>query len=138
MKKDKAKEVISTPKKPILSLSRQIERETKNGLSCRMKGQCDVIGSKRHEKVEQSKKESQPLSLGKQLAREKRILVSRLKENRSGNNEISSDGRRKGYNLVRSPFRDIGNSTSSSSSSTLVRQNCNAVFPEPARMEASS
>nr|GEV14793.1 hypothetical protein [Tanacetum cinerariifolium] len=128
MKKDQAKEIASTPKKATISLGKQIERETKNGLSCRMKGHCDVIGSSnRHEKVEPSKKDPQPLSLGKQLAREKRILISRLKENRPTNNEISSDGRRKGYNLVRSPFKDIGNSTSSSS--TIVRQNSNAVFP---------
>ncbi|KAI3706734.1 hypothetical protein L6452_24667 [Arctium lappa] len=128
LKKDQTKESVLTPKKTMLSLSKQIERETKNGLSCRMKGNC--------EKVEESKKDSQPLSLAKQLAREKRILISRLKENRGSNNE----GSRKGYNLVRSPFKDIGNSTSSSSAS-LVRQNSNAIFPlhylEPARMEDS-
>lgn len=127
LKKDQAKEVALTPKKTMLSLSKQIERETKNGLSCRLKGNC--------EKVEESKKDSQPLSLAKQLAREKRILISRLKENRGSNNE----GSRKGYNLVRSPFKDIGNSSSSSAS--LVRQNSNAIFPlhylEPARMEDS-
>ncbi|KAI3687817.1 hypothetical protein L1987_81520 [Smallanthus sonchifolius] len=129
LKKDQVKEVASTPKKAIVSLSKQIERETKNGLSCRMN---------KHEKMEQSKKDSNPLSLGKQLAREKRILISRLKENRPNNNEISGDGRRKGYSLVRSPFKDISNS-SSSSSVGLIRQNSNAVFPlhcpEPARME---
>ncbi|KVH90373.1 uncharacterized protein LOC112521043 [Cynara cardunculus var. scolymus] len=127
LKEDQAKEVALTPKKTMLSLSKQIERETKSGLSCRMKGNC--------EKVEEGKKDSQPLSLAKQLAREKRILISRLKENRGSNNE----GLRKGYNLVRSPFKDIGNSSSSSAS--LVRQNSNAIFPlhylEPARMEDS-
>nr|XP_043623254.1 myosin heavy chain, embryonic smooth muscle isoform [Erigeron canadensis] len=141
-KKDQAKEMASTPKKTaMLSLGKQIERETKNGLSCRMKGPCDVISSSnRHEKVEQNKKELQPLSLGKQLAREKQILISRLKENRKCNNEISGDGRRKGYNLVRSPLKDIGNSTSSSM--TISRQNSNAIFPlhcpDPARLEDSS
>ncbi|XP_071700847.1 uncharacterized protein [Rutidosis leptorrhynchoides] len=130
VKKDQSKEVISTLKKPTVSLGKQIERETKNGLSCRMRGDCDVIGSQRHEKVEQSKKESQPLSLGRQLAMEKRILFSKLKENRPTNNEISSDGRRKSYRLVRSPFKDIANTTSSSSSN-LMRQNYNAVFPDP-------
>ncbi|KAL4592166.1 hypothetical protein LXL04_005152 [Taraxacum kok-saghyz] len=120
LEKLKKDEVTSTPKKPVVSLGKQIEKETKNGLSCRMKGQCDVIHSKRHEKVEESKKDSQPLSLGKQLAREKRILVSRLKENRNRDNEMSSEGRKKGYNyLVRSPFKDIGNSSS----------NSNAIFP---------
>ncbi|KAI3716679.1 hypothetical protein L1987_67716 [Smallanthus sonchifolius] len=114
LKKDQVKEINSTPKKVVASLSKQIERETKIGLSCRMKGPCDDIVSKQHEKVEQSKKDSQPLSLGKQLAREKRILISRLKEDLSNNNEILSDGRRKGCNLVRSPFKDIGNSSSSS------------------------
>ncbi|KAM0045942.1 hypothetical protein Hdeb2414_s0009g00309911 [Helianthus debilis subsp. tardiflorus] len=124
LKKDQVKEVASTPKKTIVSLSKQIERETKNGSSCRMNKQ---------EKVEQSKKDSHPLSLGKQLAREKRILISRLKENRPNGNEISSEGRRKG---VRSPFKDIGNSSSSAGS---IRQGSNAIFPlhcpEPARVE---
>ncbi|KAJ0476734.1 hypothetical protein HanHA300_Chr13g0480611 [Helianthus annuus] len=124
LKKDQAKEVASTSKKTVVSLSKQIERETKNGSSCRMNKQ---------EKVEQSKKDSHPLSLGKQLAREKRILISRLKENRPNGNEISSEGRRKG---VRSPFKDIGNSSSSAGS---IRQSSNAIFPlhcpEPARVE---
>ncbi|XP_076938267.1 uncharacterized protein LOC143606355 [Bidens hawaiensis] len=120
LKKEQVKEVGSTTKKAVVSLSKQLERETKN----------------RHEKVEQSKKDSHPLSLGKQLAREKRILISRMKENRPNNNEMSSDGRRKGCKMVRSPFKDIGNS---SSAIGLIRQNSNAVFPlhcpEPARME---
>ncbi|CAI9289487.1 unnamed protein product [Lactuca saligna] len=120
LEKLKKDEITSTPKKPVVSLGKQIEKEAKIGLSCRMKGQCDVIDSNRHEKVEQSKKDSQPLSLGKQLAKEKRILISRLKENRTRDNEMSSEGRRKGYNyLVRSPFKDIGNSSS----------NSNAVYP---------
>ncbi|XP_076915833.1 uncharacterized protein LOC143575308 [Bidens hawaiensis] len=120
LKKEQVKEVGSTPKKAIVSLSKQLERESKN----------------RHEKVEQSKKDSHPLSLGKQLAREKRILISRLKENRPNTSEMSSDGRRKGCKLVRPPFKDIGNS---SSGNGLIKQNSNAVFPlhcpEPARME---
>ncbi|KAI7746109.1 hypothetical protein M8C21_020897, partial [Ambrosia artemisiifolia] len=99
LKKDQVKAIDSTPKK--------IERETKNGFSCRMKGQCDAVDSK---------KDPQPLSLGKQLAKEKRILISRLKENASSNNEILSDESRKGYYLVRSPFKDVGNASSSSSS----------------------
>ncbi|KAI3791913.1 hypothetical protein L2E82_05779 [Cichorium intybus] len=126
LKKLKKDEITSTPKKTVVSLGKQIEKETKIGLSCRMNGQTDVIHSNRHEKVEQtkkveqSKKDSQPLSLGKQLAREKRILISRLKENRTRDNEMSSEGRKKGYNyLVRSPFKDIGNSSS----------NSNAIFP---------
>lgn len=120
LEKLKKDEIISTPKKPVVSLGKQIEKEAKIGISCRMKGQCDVIDSNRHEKVELSKKDSQPLSLGKQLAKEKRILISRLKENRTRDNEMSSEGRRKGYNyLVRSPFKDIGNSSS----------NSNAVYP---------
>ncbi|KAI3823472.1 hypothetical protein L1987_04910 [Smallanthus sonchifolius] len=137
LKKDQVKDINSTPKKVVVSLSKQIEWETKIGLSCRMKGPCNAIVSKRHEKVEPSKKDSQPLSLGKQLAREKHILISRLKEDLSNNNEILSDGRRKGCNLVRSPFKDIGNS--SSSSLGMVRQNGNAIFPlhcpHHARME---
>ncbi|KAL9998463.1 hypothetical protein Hdeb2414_s0022g00616871 [Helianthus debilis subsp. tardiflorus] len=118
LKKDQVKEIDSTPKNVILSLSKQIERETKNGLSCRMKGQCDDASCK---------KDSQPLSLGKQLAREKRILISQLKENPSNNNEILSDGSRKGCHLVRSPFKDVGNSASSSMG--MLRQNNNAIFP---------
>ncbi|KAI7746110.1 hypothetical protein M8C21_020898, partial [Ambrosia artemisiifolia] len=106
LKKDQVKAIDSTPKKIILSLSKQIERETKNGFSCRMKGQCDAVDNK---------KDPQPLSLGKQLAKEKRILISRLKENASNNNEILSDERRKGHYLVRSPFKDVGNASSSSS-----------------------
>ncbi|KAK9079387.1 hypothetical protein SSX86_001058 [Deinandra increscens subsp. villosa] len=131
LKKDQVKEVSSTPKKAISCLSKQIERDTKNGLSCRMNGECDVIGSKRHETVEQSMNDSHPLSLAKQLAREKRILISRPKENhRPKGNENPSDRRRKGYNLVRSPFKDIGNSSSSSSAGGgAIRQNSNAVFP---------
>ncbi|KAK1429491.1 hypothetical protein QVD17_11700 [Tagetes erecta] len=130
-KKDQVKEVGLTPKKTITSLSKQIERETKNGSSCR---------TNRHEKVVQSKKNSHPMSLAKQLAREKRILISRSKENRPNDNEISSDPRRKGYKLVRSPFKDIGNSSSSSLSVTgHIRQNSNAIFPlhcpEPARID---
>ncbi|KAI7750171.1 hypothetical protein M8C21_019305 [Ambrosia artemisiifolia] len=124
LKKEQAQEVVSTPQKATVSLSRQIERETTSGVSCRMN---------KHEKVEQSKKESHPLSLGKQLAREKRILISRMKENRPNNNEISNEGRRKG---VRSPFKDIGNTSSSAGS---IRQSSNAIFPlhcpEPARMD---
>ncbi|MFS7914893.1 hypothetical protein Hanom_Chr02g00158901 [Helianthus anomalus] len=119
LKKDQVKGIDSTPRKVILSLSKQIERETKNGLSCRMKGQCDDVSCK---------KDSQPLSLGKQLAKEKRILISQLKENRSNNNEIISDGSRKGCHLVRSPFKDVGNSASSSSMG-MLRQNSNAIFP---------
>ncbi|KAJ0940835.1 hypothetical protein HanRHA438_Chr02g0087901 [Helianthus annuus] len=118
LKKDQVKEIDSTPQKVILLLSKQIERETKNGLSCRMKGQCDDVSCK---------KDSQPLSLGKQLAREKRILISQLKENPSNNNEILSDGSRKGCHLVRSPFKDVGNSASSSMGA--LRQNSNAIFP---------
>ncbi|KAF5819344.1 hypothetical protein HanXRQr2_Chr02g0076561 [Helianthus annuus] len=118
LKKDQVKGIDSSPKKVILSLSKQIERETKNGLSCRMKGQCDDVSCK---------KDSQPLSLGKQLAREKRILISQLKENPSNNNEILSDGSRKGCHLVRSPFKDVGNSASSSMG--MLRQNSNAIFP---------
>ncbi|KAK1408425.1 hypothetical protein QVD17_40190 [Tagetes erecta] len=110
-----------------VSLGKQIERERKIGLSCRM-----------HEKVEQPKKDSQPLSLWKQLAMEKRILISQMKENTSNNkDEILSDGRRKGCHLVRSPFKEIGNAASSSMG--VVRQNSNAIFPlhchEHARME---
>ncbi|KAK9072805.1 hypothetical protein SSX86_009240 [Deinandra increscens subsp. villosa] len=143
MKKDQAKgkEIESTPKNVIISLSKQIEREAKSGLSCRMKGQCDAIVSNRHEKVEQSKKDSPPLSLAKQLAREKRILISRMTENPSKNSEILSDGRRNGCYLVRSPFKDIGNSSSSSTGmgtgtgtgTGTGRHNSNVVFP--ARME---
>ncbi|KAL8227049.1 hypothetical protein R6Q57_016881 [Mikania cordata] len=113
-KKDKVEEVKSTPKNMIISLSKQIEQEAKIGLSCRMKGPCDATVSNRGEKVEQSKKDSQLLSLGKQLAKEKQILMSRSKESSSKDDEILSDSRRKGGNLVRFPFKDIGNSSSSS------------------------
>ncbi|XP_076897331.1 uncharacterized protein LOC143550597 [Bidens hawaiensis] len=105
LKKDQVKELDLTPKNVIISLGKQIEREVKNGLSCRMKGQCDAINSK---------KDSQLSSLRKQLVKEKRILSSRWKENRLNNNEMLSDGSRKWRNLVRSPFKDIGNSSSSS------------------------
>ncbi|KAD4384453.1 hypothetical protein R6Q59_011424 [Mikania micrantha] len=140
LKKDQSKEPASTPKKAATSLSKQIEREMKNGLGCRMKGQCDVVGSNKHVKVVQSKKDLHPLSLAKQLAREKRISVSRSKENRPNGNEILSDRRRKVYNLVRSPFKDIGNSSSASAETGgAIRQNSNAVFPlyctEPLRMK---
>ncbi|XP_076904843.1 uncharacterized protein LOC143560424 [Bidens hawaiensis] len=105
LKKNQVKEFDSAPNNAIISLGKQIEREVKNGLSCRMKGQRDAIDIKR---------DSQTLSLGKQLAKEKRILSSRFKEN------PLSDGSRKWCNLVRSPFKDIGNSSSSSMFSILA------------------
>ncbi|KDP22106.1 hypothetical protein JCGZ_25937 [Jatropha curcas] len=65
---------------------------------------------------------------------EKRVLVCRLKENRQANcgdgskqKEMFADGRKKSHSLnasKRSPFREIGNS-----SSPLSRQNSRAVFP---------
>ncbi|KAL7202498.1 hypothetical protein ACSBR1_034049 [Camellia fascicularis] len=92
-------------------------------------------------RVEKSKevtktKDLAPISLGAQIAKEKCVLICRLKENHRVNDkgskqqEIFSDGRRKAQTcsnglLVpkRSPFQDIGNS------SPQLRQNSKAIFP---------
>lgn len=129
-------------------LSKQLEKE-KHMLVCQIKGthyttdevtKQEFIGEKL--RIEQDKeiirKDLPPISLGKQLEKEKkRIYFCRVKENHRVNEkcskqESSSDGRRKSHKCSsgfvahrRQVFQDIGNSAA------LVRQNGNgnAVFP---------
>lgn len=90
------------------------------------------------------KKEAvQPLSLARQLAKEKRSLIRSLKENGS-RQELKEEGRSRRYSNImmnggvgssRSPLRDIGNS------SPLERQSHRAAFayhsPESSRIRES-
>uniref|UniRef100_A0A3Q7GW27 Uncharacterized protein n=1 Tax=Solanum lycopersicum TaxID=4081 RepID=A0A3Q7GW27_SOLLC len=83
-----------------------------------------------------STKDFPPVSLGKQLEKEKCMFMHCLRENRgandsSGRSELSSVGIRterscskKSGVLKKPPFRDVGNS-----SPLLVRQNSKAVYP---------
>ncbi|KAK6119768.1 hypothetical protein DH2020_046490 [Rehmannia glutinosa] len=140
---------------PPVPLGKQLEKE-KLVLSFRLKKNChiDEEGCKfENALVEQEQKERTenkdlpPLSLGKQLAKEKRMIFRRLKENRDASErgsrrELSADGGRKPYSAgigvlgpKRSPLMDIGNS------SPLARQNSRSAFafhsPESSRIRDS-
>ncbi|KAG8370973.1 hypothetical protein BUALT_Bualt13G0038900 [Buddleja alternifolia] len=91
--------------------------------------------AKKEFNIEETKQDSRPVSLAKQLSKEKKMLLRHLKEKRRSTdkdctNEISADGRRKiyanGVGVVGgsgySPLRNIGNSMS------LAREN-GADFP---------
>ncbi|KAL0459190.1 UNVERIFIED_CONTAM: hypothetical protein Slati_0546200 [Sesamum latifolium] len=128
-------------------LGKQLEKE-KLVLSCRLKKnrQNDENGcnfenalddfNANANKERTTNKDLPPLSLGKQLANEKRMVLRRLKENRDASEkgsvgrELVADGRRTLYSnsvrivaTERSPLRDIGNS------SPLARQHSRSAFP---------
>lgn len=111
---------------PPIPLRKQLNKEKLVLLSSHFKKKChfDEKGFKFEDKeanVEEEnregspRKELPPLSLGKQLAKEKRMLLRRLKENRDRGGSKPEDGRRKLVEEapIRSPLRDIGNSSSS-------------------------
>ncbi|KAK4407411.1 hypothetical protein Sango_0322100 [Sesamum angolense] len=128
-------------------LGKQLEKE-KLVLSCRLKKNRhnDENGCKLENALDKintdgnkertSNKDLPPLSLGKQLAKEKRMLLRRLKENHDASEkgsigrELVADGRRALYSnsvriiaTERSPLKDIGNS------SPLARQHSRSAFP---------
>ncbi|KAK6119758.1 hypothetical protein DH2020_046499 [Rehmannia glutinosa] len=128
---------------PPVPLGKQLEKE-KLVLSFRLKKNCHIDEERckfenaleeQEQKERTPNKDLPPLSLGKQLAKEKRMLFRRLKENRDASErgsrrELSADGGRK-----RSPLMDIGNS------SPLARQNSRSAFailsPESSRIRDS-
>ncbi|KAK6164127.1 hypothetical protein DH2020_000991 [Rehmannia glutinosa] len=140
---------------PPVPLGKQLEKE-KLVLSFRLKKNChiDEEGSKFENALEEQEQKERtpnktlpPLSLGKQLAKEKRMLFGHFKENRDAGErgsrrELSADGGRKPYSTgigilgpKRSPLMDIGNS------SPLARQNSRSAFailsPESSRIRDS-
>ncbi|KAI3449976.1 hypothetical protein Pfo_006641 [Paulownia fortunei] len=140
------REPIAIPDLPPVPLGKQLEKE-KLVLSFRLKKNCHIeeegykfenaleeLNIEEENKERTPNKNLPPLSLGKQLAKEKRMLLRRLKENhhpseKGSKQELSADARRKPYtNSIgagapkRSPLRDIGNS------SPLARQNSRAAF----------
>ncbi|KAL0389319.1 UNVERIFIED_CONTAM: hypothetical protein Scaly_0289000 [Sesamum calycinum] len=102
---------------------------------CKLENALDKINTDGN-KERTSNKDLPPLSLGKQLAKEKRMLLRRLKENHDASEkgsigrELVADGRRALYSnsvriiaTERSPLKDIGNS------SPLARQHSRSAFP---------
>ncbi|KAL0435377.1 UNVERIFIED_CONTAM: hypothetical protein Sradi_0245600 [Sesamum radiatum] len=128
-------------------LGKQLEKE-KLVLSCRLKKNRhnDENGCKFDNALDEfnadgnkeraANKDLPPLSLGKQLAKEKRMFLRHLKENCDASEkgsigrELVADGRRALYSnsvriiaTERSPLRDIGNA------SPLARQHSRSAFP---------
>ncbi|KAL0419560.1 UNVERIFIED_CONTAM: hypothetical protein Sradi_1369500 [Sesamum radiatum] len=102
---------------------------------CKLENALDKINTDGN-KERTSNKDLPPLSLGKQLAKEERMLLRRLKENHDASEkgsigrELVADGRRALYSnsvriiaTERSPLKDIGNS------SPLARQHSRSAFP---------
>ncbi|XP_019163430.1 PREDICTED: myosin heavy chain, clone 203 isoform X2 [Ipomoea nil] len=118
------REAKSTPNSPKAPLGKQIEKEKRVG-----KENQGVDDDRRGKTIGERSLEVAPISLAKQIEKEKRMLLRRLKDNIRGNNEkieVSPSERRKAQthnDPKRSPFRDVANS------SPLVRQNSKAVFP---------
>ncbi|CAI9774503.1 unnamed protein product [Fraxinus pennsylvanica] len=140
------KEIISVPDEkenllPVCSVKKNHRMED-NG--CMRKNSKEESNVERKDELMITKDFPQ-ISLGKQLAREKRMLLRQLRENRCANNKGSKeelDGRRKAQTHAnvhvapkQSPLRDIGNI------SPLVRQYSKAIFPlqspENCRMKES-
>ncbi|XP_057483811.1 uncharacterized protein LOC130770374 isoform X3 [Actinidia eriantha] len=95
-----------------------------------LKGEVDKLRNEKSGEMLTETKDLAPLSLGEQIAKEKRVLICRLKENyrandRGSKSEMLGDGRKKAQLLVpkRLPFQNIGNS------STKPRQKSKAIFP---------
>ncbi|KAK4419579.1 hypothetical protein Salat_2370800 [Sesamum alatum] len=148
LKPGQDRELLLDPDQPVpVPLGKQLEKE-KLVLSCRLKKNQhnDENMCKFENVVEEfnadgnkdraANKELQPLSLGKQLAKEKRMLLRRLRdkhdacEKGSTGRELVADGRRALYSnsvrivaTERSPLRDIGNA------SPLARQHSRSAFP---------
>ena len=83
-----------------------------------LKGEVEELRKEKSGEVLRKTKELASLSLGEQIAKEKHILICRLKENHRANergskSDMFGDGRRKTQHLVPkgSPFQDIGNSS---------------------------
>ncbi|KAL3529908.1 hypothetical protein ACH5RR_009230 [Cinchona calisaya] len=129
---------------PLASISKQLEEETGRSdlkenyhtvdKACKEETDRKMLTAEQNSETMPST-DSQPISLGKQLENEKRML--RLKEkyrriDKSSRQEFSTDGRRKSHTcnsglatLKRSPFCDIGNL------SPLMKQNNKTVLPLP-------
>ncbi|GFZ18164.1 myosin-like protein [Actinidia rufa] len=83
-----------------------------------LKGEVEELRIEKSGEVLTKTKELASLSLGEQIAKEKHLLICRLKENhcakeRGSKSDMFGDGRRKTQHLVPkgSPFQDIGNSS---------------------------
>ncbi|KAL2557235.1 myosin-related [Forsythia ovata] len=130
------KEITSVPDEnenllPICSLKKNHCMEDKG---CMRKNAKEESNVDRNEELTITKDLPQ-ISLGKQLAKEKRMLLRQLRQNRCANNKGSKEeleGRRKAHVHTctnvhvapkQSPLRDIGNM------SPLVRQYSKAIFP---------
>ena len=95
-----------------------------------LKGEVDKLRNEKSGEVLPKTKDMAPLSLGEQIAKEKRVLICRLKENyrandRGSKSEMFGDGRKKVQLLVpkQLPFQDIGNSL------PKPRQKSKTIFP---------
>ncbi|KAH6812328.1 hypothetical protein C2S51_026090 [Perilla frutescens var. frutescens] len=152
LRPDENKVILDLPPVPLgaqlvkerLALSCHMMTYHTNGKSCKLVEDLTLQEMNIEEnKKRRAKKDLPPLSLAKQLAKEKRSRIRSLKENSDkGNKQLLDDGRRRLYSnnnggvaSTRSPLRDIGNS------SPLARENHRAAFdyhsPESSRIRES-